>query len=90
MKIDFDELTIINAEKLYKSIIEVLENEFPEKLILDMSNVEKIDLCNIQLLLSLNKFCKNQNITFELTNITSKQINQTFCTYGLEETLKVS
>ena len=77
MVIRFTELNMYEVENFYKDIMEDLANGEPS-FILDFINVKKIDLNNIQLILSIKKFCDQQNIKFQIININSKQIEQIF------------
>jgi ABC-type transporter Mla MlaB component len=51
--------------------------------------VQKIDLSNIQLILSLKKYCDEKNIKLNITNITAKSVKQTLKMFNLNSTLGV-
>ena len=87
MKIEFEELTIVKINDFYNLISDELKDLENETLVLDFENVEKIDLSNIQLLISLKKYCLNKNIHLQLQNIISQQIKQSFEIYNLNEHL---
>ncbi|XPV69911.1 MAG: STAS domain-containing protein [Halarcobacter sp.] len=87
MKIEFDELTISEAEAFYKLLTENIDNLENNELTLDFNDVEKIDLSCVQVLFSLKKFCTNTNINLSFTNLQSKQLQKTIKTYNLEKLL---
>lgn len=89
MKISFNELTIYEIEKFHQTILKEIKSS-KTSFTLNFSNVEKIDLSNIQLLLSLKKHCDEQNINLKLTNIESRQLKQTFKMFDLHSILGIS
>lgn len=89
MKITFDELSIAHTENFHAILIEKLIEEAKESFSLDFENVEKIDLSNIQLLVSLKKYCDNNEIQLKLENINSEQIKQSIKIYNLNDKLGI-
>ena len=87
MKIAFDELCIQEVESFYKVIKEELTVLHGNPLILDFSNVEKIDMSAIQVLISLKKQCENSNIDLMYLNMNSSQVQLAIDTFNLNEEL---
>ena len=87
MKIKFDELCIQEAEAFYKLLLDEIENLQGNPLILDFSNIEKIDLSTIQILISLKKYCESINMDLILINMNSSQVQQTINTFKLNSSL---
>ena len=87
MKIKFDELCIQEAEAFYKLLLDEIENLQGNPLILDFSNIEKIDLSIIQILISLKKHCESINMDLILINMNSSQVQQTINTFKLNSSL---
>lgn len=85
MKIDLEEITIYEIELFYKQIILYLKNLNDNKLLLDFAQVERIDLCAIQVFLALKKYCDNSKISLEFVNIDSLDVKQSIKTYKLEK-----
>ncbi len=90
MKITFDELNIARTENFHDSILETLKDNKGDTFTLDFESVEKIDLSNIQLLISLKKYCNANNIELKLENLNSEQIKQSINIYNLNEQLGIS
>ncbi len=90
MKITFDELNIARTENFHDSILEKLKDNKGDTFTLDFESVEKIDLSNIQLLISLKKYCNANNIELKLDNLNSEQIKQSIKIYNLDEQLGIS
>ena len=67
MKLESESFTIYEVEELKKAFLEELH--VYKDIEIDLSNVKKIDMPAIQLLLSLKKSCKNLNKEFEIKNI---------------------
>ena len=67
MKLESESFTIYEVEELKKSFLEELH--VYKDIEIDLSNVQKIDMPAIQLLLSLKKSCKKLNKEFEIKNI---------------------
>lgn len=83
MKIKFDELCIQEAESFYKTIndeLSIIENN---PLILDFSNIEKIDLSAIQIIIALKRYCKLSDIPLSLINLESSQVKESIKTFNL-------
>jgi anti-anti-sigma regulatory factor len=55
--IEFEKLTIHEAEDFYKTIL-MLHKLDPKKLIIDFKNIKKIDISAIQILISAKKSTK--------------------------------
>lgn len=87
MKIKFDELCIQEAEAFYKLLQDEISNLQGNPLILDFSDIEKIDLSAIQILISLKKYCESINIDFILINMDSSQVQQAINTFNLNHSL---
>ncbi|MFA6195492.1 MAG: STAS domain-containing protein [Sulfurimonas sp.] len=73
MIFESDVLEVEEAEKIKGELLLCLENKEP-LVKLDLRNINKIDLCVIQLLLSLQKSLHNQNRNMTLTNCTNSVI----------------
>ena len=67
MKLESENFTIYEIEELKDKFFE--EFQLDEDIQIDLSNVVKIDMTAIQLLLSLKKSCENQNKSFEIKNV---------------------
>ncbi len=83
MYIEKDELTIYEVEDFHTQLLKEFENE---SVIIDMKNVTKIDMSNIQLLVSTQKSCYRDSKTFRLENITenvAKILNNCACSFLL-------
>lgn len=89
MNISFHELSIYEIEQFQKDILQELQST-TQLFTLDFENVEKIDLSSIQLLLSVKKYCDEKNIKFDIVNLHSKHIKQTFNIFNLNSNLGVS
>ena len=59
MKLPFQGLTIQEVEEAQKALLIWLSEKEPEE-ILDLSRIERIDMCGIQLLLSLQNSLREQ------------------------------
>jgi len=68
MLIEFKKLTIDVVEIFHKQLLHALEDAKGD---LDFSNVEKIDMAAIQLLLSFKKSCQRYDIVFEISNLST-------------------
>ena len=89
MKISFNELTIYEIEAFHQKLLKEItpiKNTFT----LNFADVQKIDLSNIQLILSLKKYCDDKNIHLKLINIQSKQLKQTFRLFNINERLNLT
>ena len=90
MTVGFDELNIYEISNFKQEILNTLEeNESKDKFELDFEFVESIDLCSIQLLLSLKKYCDEKKLKLQLININAKSIRQKLKLFNLNETLGV-
>lgn len=87
MKIKFDELCIQEVESFYKSLQDEISMLQGNPLILDFSNVEKIDLSAIQILISLKKYFESNDMELILINLSSGQVLQTINTFNLNHNL---
>ena len=83
MKIKFDELCIQEAEDFYKIILDELSIIKNNPLILDFSNVEKVDLSAIQILIALKRYCEDLDISLTYINLDSKQVKETIKTFNI-------
>ena len=84
----FKELNIYEIDKFHQKLLEDVKTS-DESFVLDFIDVQKIDLSNIQLILSLKKYCDEKNIKLNITNIKAKQIKQTLKMFNLNSTLGV-
>jgi anti-anti-sigma regulatory factor len=90
MKLLFNQLKINEVEafqKLLMDEIQSLENKILE---LDFEDIEEIDFCVIQLLISLKKYCDEIDINIKYLNVNSRQVKQAIKMFGLEKTLGIS
>jgi len=67
MKLESENFTIYEVEELKDKLLE--EFQIYKDVEIDLSNVHKIDMTAIQLLLSLKKSCKDKEKTLEIQNI---------------------
>ena len=88
MKISFKELNIYEIEKFHQKVLKDILSA-KTSFTLNFTDVQKIDLSNIQLILSLKKYCDEQGIKLNITSIKTKQIKQTFKMFNLNPTLGV-
>lgn len=70
--IEYEKLTIYEVEKLHKDLVQWCDQNNTDKLILDFTNVHKIDLAGIQLLLSAKKSCEELQKSLILINVKSE------------------
>ena len=89
MKISLNELSIYEIENFHKTILKEISSS-KTSFTLNFSNVEKIDFSNVQLILSLKKYCDEKKINLKLTNIDARQVKQTFKMFNLYDTLGIS
>ncbi len=89
MKISFSELNLYEVENFHQKILKDLKKA-NSSFTLNFSDVQKIDLNNIQLLLSIKKYCDLNSIELKLTHIESKQIKQQFKLFNVTEILGLS
>lgn len=88
MKISFTELNMYEVENFHKKVLKDLEKA-KSTFTLNFTDVTKIDLNNIQLLLSIKKYCDEKNIDLKITNLNSKQLKQTFKLFEIEKLIGV-
>ena len=88
MKITFKELNIYEIEKFHQKILKDIQTT-KKSFTLNFADVQKIDLSNIQLILSLKKYCDEKGIKLNITNVTAKQVKQTLKMFNLNATLGV-
>ena len=88
MTILINDLNIYKIEEFHNELIKELELK-NDLLSLDFTNVEKIDLSSIQLILSTKKYCDVNNIKFTITDIKTKQVKQMLKMFNLYEKLGV-
>ena len=88
MKISFKELNIYEIEKFHQKILKDIKTA-KTSFTLNFADVQKIDLSNIQLILSLKKYCDEKNIKLNITNIKAKQVKQIFKMFNLNSILGV-
>jgi anti-anti-sigma regulatory factor len=87
VKITFDELCIQEVDSFYNTLIEELAVLQGNPLILDFTNVEKIDMSAIQVLISLRKHCEKSNIDLMYLNMNSSQVQLAIDTFNLNQDL---
>lgn len=85
MKIEFEEITISEVEQFHKQVMTYIKNFKDETLILDLEDLDKVDLCGMQVFLALEKYCNNLGINLEFKNIGSNSLEQSIKTYNLEK-----
>ncbi len=83
IKIDKNELTIYEVESLYKDLLQELKND---DIIVDMSNVNKVDMSVIQLFISAKKSCFESSKNFQLTNV-AEEVLKIFQSAGCKSLL---
>ena len=83
MKIAMSKLTFYEAEEFHKLVLGEVKSA-KKQFTLDFSQVEKIDFCGIQLLLSLKKYCEANRISFTLTNVNAPKVRQAFLLMDLD------
>jgi len=66
MKIEQNELSIYEVENLHKELLQEFEKG---DVVVDMSNVHKVDMSIIQLFLSLQNSTLKSSKSFELSNV---------------------
>jgi anti-anti-sigma regulatory factor len=89
LKIKFEEIGIAQAKEFHKLLLDEIETLQEDIFTLDFTNVEEIDLCTIQILLSLQNYCKSSEIQLQFTNINSTQVIQSIQTFRLQESLGI-
>ena len=85
MKLEFESLTIASAQEIHEHFLSYLLSD-QLSLELDLANVNKIDLCAIQLLLSLQKSCQEQNKQLTIINPTNS-VTAAFALCGADRLL---
>lgn len=88
MKISFEELTIYEIDSFHKKVLKEIQNS-KSSFTLNFSTVKKIDLNVIQLLLSIKKYCDENDISLKFTNIETKQVKQTFKIFNVVDMLGI-
>jgi len=86
MKLESENFTIYEVEELKDKFLEEFQTN--KDIEIDLSNINKIDMPAIQLLLSLKKSCENQNKLFEIKNI-NENIFKAFQLSGCDTALGV-
>ncbi len=86
-ELPYDKLTIYEVEDFYNFLLERVKNAH-SSLELDFSNIEKIDMVAIQLLLSLQQTCKKDSINLSLKNFSS-ELMATLKSCGCSDVLEV-
>lgn len=86
MKIDAYNFTIYDVENVQADLMVEFANN--DAVNIDMGSVEKIDMAALQLLVSTKRSCKEENKTFELSNI-SDEVSAAVRMSGLESELGV-
>ena len=88
MKIQNSELNIYEIESFHQKILKEIQTA-KRSFTLNFDNVEKIDLSNIQLIISVKKYCDENNIKLNISNIKTKQIKNMFKMFDLHKLLGV-
>lgn len=70
MKLSIQSLTIQEVEKVHETLMAWLLDD-PSEGVLDLGSVERIDMCGIQLLLSLKNSLNEMGITLHLSGLSS-------------------
>ncbi|WP_455755957.1 STAS domain-containing protein [Sulfurimonas sp.] len=87
MKVLFSELGVLETEKFHQLLLDKIEHIEEDVLTLDFSDVERIDLSNFQIIISLKKYCDTKDISLKLENMNSKDIKKSIQIYNLYEAL---
>lgn len=87
MEISHSQLTLYEAERFHKEIMDAVSKKGNSSFSLDFKGVEKIDLSCIQILLALEKHCRNKNITLEIRGVHSPKLRQAFAMLNLHRLL---
>ena len=88
MKISFTELNMYEVENFHKKVLKDLEKA-NRSFTLNFADVKKVDLNNIQLLISLKKYCDEKKIDLKVINIESKQIKQMFKMFNINQLIGI-
>jgi len=86
MLIEDENFTIYEVEKLKNEFLKILDED---SIIVDMSNVKKIDMCAIQMLCSLRHSANKKEKSFSVVNASS-DILHTLSISGCDVTLGLS
>ena len=89
MKIHLEELNIYEVDNFYKKLLKEVTSTKYSSFTLNFINVEKIDLSNVQLILSLKKYCDDKNITLKFTNIKSDNVKHILSMFNLNQKLEI-
>jgi ABC-type transporter Mla MlaB component len=90
MTITLHEIGMTEINAIFEEIQEELLNLEESTFNIDLKEVEKIELCGVQLFLSLKKYCDSSSITLNLQNINYENLQDTIDTYHLKEKLELS
>jgi len=71
MKLENEEYSIYDVEALYRDVLEAFKKG---DVLVDVSSVNKMDMSVIQLLISLQKSCKESAKRFELQNVSASLV----------------
>ena len=85
MKIDKNELTIYEVETFYKELLAEFDKG---DITVDISNLNKIDMSAIQLLLSAKKSCQESSKSFQIIGANS-EVTKIFKESGCQTLLGV-
>ena len=86
MKLESENFTIYEVEELKEIFVNELNSN--ENIEVDLSNIQKIDMPALQLLISTKKSCEKENKTFEIKNI-NENIYKAFQLSGCDTALGV-
>jgi anti-anti-sigma factor len=90
LKIAYKELDINEIENFQKDILNEIIRLDSEKLVLDFTDVENVDLCFLQTLISIKKYCDNSHINLIIENINSNTLKQYINVFNLNQTLGIT
>jgi len=88
MIVPYEKLTIYEVEEFYQFLLPHI-SDGSSKLEFDFINIQKIDMVAIQLLISLDKTCKQDSIVLVLKNFSS-ELQDTLKACGCDKVLEVS
>lgn len=89
MKIQYQDLDIHEIENFTKEVLDEIKNLTSDELILDFTDVENVDLCFIQTLISIKKYCNNLGLDLVIENIDSDALKQYIEILNLNQTLGI-
>ena len=85
MKLNKEEIEIADVKSLHSALLREVDNN--QEVLIDMSNVKKIDMSIIQLLISVQLACKKKSKKFKLHNVNDRILHilqNAFCDFLIE------